>query len=232
MIVQATSAMVGGRAVIADPRPGSLPHMGAGRATTLVPRSAPPDADRAFPSFVDELPVTRRALAFAARRHRGQRRDADHAPFILHPLEVAQLLRGRGYPDEVVAAGVLHDVIEDGHAEHAELLAEFGEPVARVVLSVSEPPVAGTWTERKARLRAAVAEAEPDAVAVYAADKVAKVRELRLTLVRCEGRSAMHDDKLEHYWASLELLERRLGGHPLVNQLRFELEALALLPPE
>jgi (p)ppGpp synthase/HD superfamily hydrolase len=66
-----------------------------------------------FPSFVEDLPITRRALEFAAREHRGQRRAADRAPFILHPLEVAQLLRGRGYPDTVVAAGVLHDVIED-----------------------------------------------------------------------------------------------------------------------
>jgi (p)ppGpp synthase/HD superfamily hydrolase len=66
---------------------------------------------RRFPSFVEELPVTRRALQFAAARHAGQRRETDQAPFILHPLEVAQLLRGRDYPDAVVAAGVLHDVI-------------------------------------------------------------------------------------------------------------------------
>ena len=37
-----------------------------------------------FPSFVDDLPITRRALEFAARQHSGQRREADHAPFILH----------------------------------------------------------------------------------------------------------------------------------------------------
>ena len=53
---------------------------------------------RVFPSFVAELPITRRALEFAAEHHAGQRRDADRAPFILHPLEVAQLLRGRDYP--------------------------------------------------------------------------------------------------------------------------------------
>ena len=70
-----------------------------------------------FPSFVADLPITRAALEFAAARHAGQRRDADLAPFILHPLEVAQLLRGRDYPDYVVAAGVLHDVIEDTDAD-------------------------------------------------------------------------------------------------------------------
>jgi (p)ppGpp synthase/HD superfamily hydrolase len=49
-----------------------------------------------FPTFADALPLTRRALEFAAERHEGQRRAADDAAFILHPLEVAQLLRGRG----------------------------------------------------------------------------------------------------------------------------------------
>ena len=193
--------------------------------------SAAPSRGHRFPSFVDELPIARRALEFAAERHQGQRRDADHAPFILHPLEVAQLLRGRGYPDEVVAAGVLHDVIEDAHVEFEELCRRFGERVAMLVRAVSEPSDDGTWVERKARLREAVARADGDAVAVYAADKVAKARELRMTLARRPTVRA-DPDKLTHYWASLSLLERRLGQHPLVRQFRFELETLELLPPE
>src|ERR671922_186765 len=89
-----------------------------------------------FPSFVDELPVTQLALEFAAARHTGQRRNADHAPFILHPLEVAQLLRDRDYPDEVVAAGVLHDVIEDAGVGRQELETRFGLRVAGLVSAV------------------------------------------------------------------------------------------------
>ena len=86
-----------------------------------------------------------------------------------------------------------------------------------------------TYSERKARLRDAIAAADADAAAVFAADKVAKARELRMSLAR---RSRPVDpDKLEHYWASLALLERRLGHHPLVRQFRFELETLELLPP-
>lgn len=189
-------------------------------------------AEHRFPSFVDDLEITRRALAFAAERHAGQRREADHAPFILHPLEVAHLLRGRDYPDEVVAAGVLHDVIEDADVEHDELRARFGERVARLVCAVSESPGGGDWAERKARLRDAIERAEGDAVAVYAADKVAKARELRLMLVRDPAAIRLDPARLEHYWASLVMLERRLGHHPLVRQLRFELEALALLPPQ
>jgi (p)ppGpp synthase/HD superfamily hydrolase len=183
-----------------------------------------------FPSFVDELPVTRQALVYAAEQHAGQRRDADRAPFILHPLEVAHLLRGRGYPDHVVAAGVLHDVIEDTGVTGEELAEHFGPEVADLVGAVTEPPGEGGYGERKARLRASVAETGADAIAIYAADKVAKVRELRMRVAR----AAEQPDpaQLEHYWASLELLEHRLGHHPLVRQLRFELETLELLPPE
>jgi (p)ppGpp synthase/HD superfamily hydrolase len=187
-----------------------------------------------FPSFVSELPLTRDALAYAAERHGDQRRDSDRAAFILHPLEVAQLLRNRGYPDHVVAAGVLHDVIEDTGATPDELERRFGGEVARLVASVTEPEGDAPYGERKASLRAAVSQAGPEAAAVYAADKVAKSRELRLTLARDRGVAGAPGTaaKLDHYWASLELLEGLLGAHPLVAQLRFELETLALLPPE
>jgi (p)ppGpp synthase/HD superfamily hydrolase len=186
-----------------------------------------------FPTFVDELPVTRRALEFAAEHHRGQRRQSDEAAFILHPLEVAQLLRGRGYPDEVVAAGVLHDSLEDTDATPLELEQRFGPAVAALVCSVSEPSSGGTYAQRKARLRSAMEQAGPESLAVYAADKVAKVRELRMTLARDWSAAVSPDtaDKLHHYWASLALLESLLAANPLVGQLRFELEALATLPP-
>src|SRR3954469_7362875 len=135
-----------------------------------------------FPTFVDELPITRRALEFAAERHTGQQRTSDHAPFILHPLEVAHMLSGRGYPDEVVAAAVLHDVIEDTGVSREELEERFGSRVATLVSAVPEPSTAGSYRDRKARLRDAVAGAEPDALAIYAADKVGKLRELRMTM--------------------------------------------------
>ena len=182
-----------------------------------------------FPSFVDDLPLTRRALEFAAARHGGQEREADHAPFILHPLEVAHLLHGRGCPDEVVAAGVLHDTVEDAQVPIEELRIHFGDRIAALVDAVTEPEREGPYRERKAALRTAVEAAEDDAVAIYAADKVAKVRELRMALATGDG--AMSAEKREHYMASLAMLERRLPGHPLVRQLRFELETLEYLPP-
>jgi hypothetical protein len=83
-----------------------------------------------FPTFVDALPLTRGALEFAAERHDGQRGTPMTPPFILHPLEVAQLLRSYGYPDEMVAAGVLHDSLENTDATPLELEQRFGSQVA------------------------------------------------------------------------------------------------------
>jgi (p)ppGpp synthase/HD superfamily hydrolase len=193
--------------------------------------TADPHAPARFPSLVADLPLTSSALDFASARHRGQRRQSDSAPFILHPLEVAQLLRGRAYRDEVIAAAVLHDVVEDTGVEPAELEERFGREVAGLVAVLTEPSSEGTYRDRKARLRAAIAQAGEDAIVIFAADKVAKVRELRI--MRASGRIAAPDrDKLEHYWACLELLEARIPENPLVQQLRFELETLELLPPQ
>ena len=124
---------------------------------------------------------------------------------------------------------MLHDVIEDTDADFDDLEQRFGARVARLVCAVSEPPGGGDYAARKARLRDVVARADEEAAAVFAADKITRARELRLALVR--DAAALDADKLDHYWWSLELLEYRLGSHPLVRQLRFELEALALLPP-
>jgi hypothetical protein len=184
-----------------------------------------------FPTFVDDLPVTRAALEFAAVRHTGQHRLSDRAPFILHPLEVAHLLSGRDYPDEVIAAAVLHDVIEDTGVTRDDLAERFGQRVTELVSAVTEPSADGSYAERKARLRDAVGHADREALAIYAADKVGKLRELRMAIATRPG-YVPDPAQLEHYAASLELLEQHLPRDPLVRQLRFELEALAMLPPE
>lgn len=185
------------------------------------------------PPFLEGLPLTAAALRYAVEHHEGQRRDSDAAPFILHPLEVAVLLRNRGYDDEVTAAGLLHDAIEDTDATAEDLSEHFGERVARLVAALSDDEAIEDYGERKAALRAQVAAAGPEAAAIFAADKVAKARELRATLTR--DPSALDDPRvqrrLRHYEASLTMLSGVLPDHPLPRQLRFELWALRALPP-
>ena len=185
------------------------------------------------PPFIEGLTVTCRAFRYAEDLHAGQRRRSDEAPFILHPLEVAVLLHNRGFDDEVVAAGLLHDAVEDTDATTAELERRFGPRVAGLVQALTDDPEVEGFEERKAALRAQVAAAGRNAQAIYAADKVTKARELRAQIARDPARA--QDDlvaaRLERYEASLAMLEHEAPDLPLVRQLRFELWALRALPP-
>ena len=186
------------------------------------------------PSFLDHLPEARAAFFFAREQHRGQRRESDEAPFILHPLEVAALLHNTGHREPVVAAGILHDTVEDTQASAQDIDQRFGVEIAQLVAAMTEDASIEEFAPRKAALRQQIVKAGPDATSIYAADKVTKVRELR-------GRLAARPDllethareraRLDHYSESLVMLEQITPNHPLVRQLRFELEALRALPP-
>ncbi|TMM17144.1 MAG: bifunctional (p)ppGpp synthetase/guanosine-3',5'-bis(diphosphate) 3'-pyrophosphohydrolase, partial [Actinobacteria bacterium] len=66
------------------------------------------------------------ALDYAQEAHAGRSRQADGAPFMLHLREVASLLYDAGAPDHLIAAGVLHDVIEKTGVAGSELRKRFG----------------------------------------------------------------------------------------------------------
>jgi (p)ppGpp synthase/HD superfamily hydrolase len=209
-------------------RPHTLFTHGGGEMDSLCSMAAASD-----PPFVAERPLTRAALRWARELHGGQVRAVDHAPFILHPLEVAALLSGRGFDDEVVAAGLLHDAVEETVAGVDDIRTRFGDRVARIVADLTEDPDISDYRERKAALRTSVGGAGADAQAIYAADKIVKTRELRAQAARAER---LLDDpdlqrRLEHYERSLEMLESVAPDLPLVRQLAFELWALHALPP-
>ncbi len=87
------------------------------------------------------LPVILRALAFAAEKHRHQRRkDEDASPYINHPIAVADVLVNVGHVRDpvVLCAAILHDTIEDTETTRDELAAEFGAVVADIVAEVSD----------------------------------------------------------------------------------------------
>ena len=81
------------------------------------------------------------AVAFAADKHRAQRRkDIAASPYINHPIELANVLANEGGVDDVtvLCAAVLHDTIEDTETTSEELKALFGPKVASVVMEVTD----------------------------------------------------------------------------------------------
>jgi HD domain len=186
------------------------------------------------PPFVVGKPLTAAAWEWAEARHRDQVRAFDQAPFILHPLEVAALLSGRGFDDEVVAAGLLHDVVENTDTSIDAVATRFGKRVAGIVAALTEDPAIASYEARKARLREQVAVGGLDALTVYTADKVVKARELRAEAAHLE--LALDDpglrQRLRHYEDSLAMLAAHEPEPPLLQQFAFELWALKHLPPQ
>lgn len=158
------------------------------------------------------------AVEFLAERH------ADDA----HALEVGKLLHGYGYPERVVAAGVLHAAIETDASDFVELRLHFGPAVAGLVEAVTEDDRVADPAERRARLRRDVAACGSQAAAIFAADKLLRVRELLDRAAREPGFQAQQQlrEELEHYDATRRLLERDLGPLPVLRALAAELEAL------
>lgn len=87
------------------------------------------------------------------------------------------LARG-GAPEQLVVAGLLHDLLEKTDVTVAELQQRFGARITQLVLAVTDDERISSYKERKAALRNQVANAGDEAVALFAADKLSKLREL------------------------------------------------------
>lgn len=181
-------------------------------------------------TFLRHLPLAKEAVELAVHLHAGQRREADGASFVMHPMEVASLLDRSHYPDHVVAAAVLHDVLENTDENVGDLRARFGPTVAALVSAVSDDPSIPDEDARKDELRERVRAVGGYAAAVYAADKISKVREIRTALAAGTPWDKL-GRKLERHRDSLAMLEETIPSSRLVELLRFEIEALDELPP-
>ena len=85
----------------------------------------------------DDLDIIRRAWAFCLLQHEGQKR-ASGEPYIIHPLEVGQVLAELKMDSTAIAAGLLHDAVEDTDVTSAEIAKRFGEQVAHIVEGVTK----------------------------------------------------------------------------------------------
>jgi guanosine-3',5'-bis(diphosphate) 3'-pyrophosphohydrolase len=94
-----------------------------------------------FPNGWPQLDLLARALAFAAAKHRHQRRkDRDRSPYINHPIALLRALvhEAQITDPQVLAAALLHDTIEDTDTTAAELVAHFGPDIAALVQEVTD----------------------------------------------------------------------------------------------
>ncbi len=90
-------------------------------------------------------------LDFATKAHGTQLRKYTNELYIFHPIDVASILSASGAPEHVIAAGLLHDVLEDTPVTAEELNKEFGEAITLLVLEVTDIAYAPHDGNRAAR---------------------------------------------------------------------------------
>jgi len=153
-----------------------------------------------------------KALDFAARKHRDQRRkDEDATPYINHPIEVAELLVNEACIDDanILAAAILHDTLEDTEATEQELQNVFGEIIAAIVLEVSDNKSL-TKQERKRQQIEHAGSSSDGAKLIKLADKICNLRDV---LVRPPANWDIQRKQEYFDWAR-EVIDRVRGIHP------------------
>lgn len=123
-----------------------------------------------FNPFVGD-PVLTKAFELARACHAGQFRRGRRLPYLTHPISVARLLSRHGYPKPVVAAGLLHDVLEDSGCEIEDIVKTAGRRAAALVAQVTDRDKTLPWKARKALYLKHLRAADKDALAVACADK-------------------------------------------------------------
>jgi (p)ppGpp synthase/HD superfamily hydrolase len=186
------------------------------------------DTSLATPAYVRDSDLLGAALSAAARAHAGQRRH-DGAPYLAHPLRVCELLAHAGEPETTLAAALLHDAVEDSELTVGDVAEAFGVEIGEIVAVLTEDERITDWVERKDALRAQVAAAGGPAAAVYAADKLANLREMRkLYAAHGEGAIELHkaptlDLRVDAWRKDLAMVAKRTSDLALVEVLRDDL---------
>jgi myo-inositol-1(or 4)-monophosphatase len=122
-----------------------------------------------------------RAIVFAVQAHAGTERRGKGYPYIIHPLEAMEIVATMTTDQELLAAAVLHDTVEDTDVTVEQIRAEFGERIASLVADETEERLEGvseeeSWFDRKQAAIAHLATASHDAKIVALGDKLSNMR--------------------------------------------------------
>lgn len=119
-----------------------------------------------------------RAIEFATKAHEGQLRKGTKRPYIVHPVEVGDIVSTMTKDEEIISAAVLHDTIEDCEGITQRVLAQaFSERVANMVAKESEDK-SRSWMERKTATIEYLRGAPREIQMIGLADKLSNMRDI------------------------------------------------------
>lgn len=165
-----------------------------------------------MPSMNPVPPLFIQAVAFAADKHRNQRRkDAEASPYINHPVALANVLAIEGGVDDLVVlcAAVLHDTIEDTETTKEELTRLFGPEITSIVLEVTDDKSLPK-EERKRRQIEHAPHMPPQAKLVKLADKICNLRDI----LACPPADWPAERKHKYFLWAADVVAGVRGSHP------------------
>lgn len=177
-------------------------------------------------------PKIQKAINVSAAKHLGQMRKSSVLPYIVHPFSVAWILAEYTEDEDIIAAGLLHDILEDVKGYYfSDMERDFGPRVAGIVKDVSEEKdpnvksnLRASWKTRKEKYIIHLRDSSPEALMVAAADKIHNLRSLSEDF-RINGEKlweqfrAGKESTLWFYGEVAEIISQKMPDHPMAELL-------------
>ncbi|NIA18264.1 MAG: HD domain-containing protein [Actinobacteria bacterium] len=170
-------------------------------------------------------PKIQKAINMAAEKHLGQKRKSTGRPFVVHPFSVGFLLSEFTHDEDIIAAGFLHDVLEDAKGyTFLDMKRDFGLRVAEIVKENSEDKYPGgiknkktTWETRKKKKLRQLKNAGRDALIVSAADKIHNLKSIIRNYEQFGEKlwkkfNAPPEKKYWYYREAVDVITKKLDG--------------------
>ena len=119
----------------------------------------------------------KKAIEYATQKHKGQKRKGKNIDYIVHPLQVVEILSQNGADEETMIVGVLHDVVEDTNTTLLEIEECFGKEISTLVASESEDK-SKSYRERKKEHMDKLSIVPYKAKMVNCADKLSNITDI------------------------------------------------------
>lgn len=164
------------------------------------------------------------ALRFATNAHSGQFRKGTSVPYIVHPVTVMQHLINHGASADAIAAGILHDSLEDTATTESELRHNFGDRIADLVIGASESDKSLSWEKRKQHTLSTLASTEDmEQLMVICADKLSNISSIASDLERCGDiiwtRFNRGYEQQKWYYCSIaEIFSKHIDRSPIFSE--------------
>jgi len=173
---------------------------------------------------MDKNKLIIKALEYSAVNHKKEVRKGSNVPYIVHPVEAAMILKDNYFTKEVIAAGLLHDLLENTDVSKEEIQKEFGREVLRLVVGASERldnREERSWKKRKKHtIKFLKNDADLKIKAVACADKLSNIS----SMIR-----DLDNEDAEKFWGKFnaEVEDQKWYYESLVDSLQ-ELEGLKM----